>query len=333
MGLFIKTKEPVFLKSGSSADEQLKKLNELKSILNPEGQAIIERDIKYIEYGIIGEKNIEFELKNSHMPFYILHDVYLKHGELSAQIDYLVFTPKMCFVIECKNLFGDIEINSNGDFIRTIEYNGKKKKEGIYSPVTQNERHLELLKSLIICKQKNFISRRIAENSFRKMFIPIVVLANSKTILKNRYAKKEIKNKVIRADQLIQYIKDTYNISDLPVSSESDTKKWAESFLQKNFENEVDYTAKYDRYIGEEISEKSNVNFDKLFDELKSYRLKMSRQENIKPYYIYNDKQLTELINKSPKSIDELKQISGFGEKKAEKYGNDIISILLKRHL
>ena len=75
------------------------------------------------------------------------------------------------------------------------------------------------------------------------------------------------------------------------------------------------------------------MNFDKLFDELKSYRLKMSRQENIKPYYIYNDKQLTELINKSPKSIDELKQISGFGEKKAEKYGNDIISILLKRHL
>ena len=42
----------------------------------------------------------------------------------------------------------------------------------------------------------------------------------------------------------------------MPVSSESDTKKWAESFLQKNFENEVDYTAKYDRYIGEEISEK-----------------------------------------------------------------------------
>ena len=328
MGLFSKQREPVFLKETSSAENQLDELNKLKPLLNSEGQAIIEQDIKYIEYGITGEKNIEFELKNSHMPLYVVHDIYLKSGEQSAQIDYLVFTPKLCFVIECKNLYGNIEINNNGDFIRTIEYNGRKKKEGIYSPITQNERHMELIKSMILSKQKNFISRKFAEKFFNEMFVPIVVLANPKTVINNRFAKKEIKEKVIKADQLIQYIKNAYNKSNSSTSSDSDTKKWAESFLQKSCENETNYTAKYDKYIITESSAENNEMFEMLFNELKSYRLKMSRQENIKPYYIYNDKQLEELIHKHPKTLDELKQVSGFGEKKADKYGNDILNIL-----
>ncbi len=65
------------------------------------------------------------------------------------------------------------------------------------------------------------------------MFVPVVVLANPKTVINNRFAKMKIKEKVIRADKLIQYIKDTYNKSNSPVYSDSDTKKWAESFLQK----------------------------------------------------------------------------------------------------
>ncbi|NLZ73392.1 MAG: NERD domain-containing protein, partial [Bacteroidales bacterium] len=136
MGLFDRLKEPVFLKESSNAEVQLEKLKALEPLLNPEGQALIRQDIKCLEYGIAGEKNIAFELKNSHMPMYILHDLYLEDGDLSAQIDYLVFTKKICFVIECKNLIGDIEINGAGDFIRTTEFGGRKKKEGIYSPIT-----------------------------------------------------------------------------------------------------------------------------------------------------------------------------------------------------
>lgn len=329
MGLFSKSSEPIFLKESSSAQKQLEELVNLKSNLNYEGKAVIEQDIKFIEYGIAGERNIEFELKNSHMPIYVLHDIYLKSGDLSAQIDYLVFTRKICFVIECKNLYGNIEINNHGDFIRTIDYNGKKKKEGIYSPVTQNERHLELIKSIIVNKQKGFISKRIAEKTFNKSFVSVVVLANSKTVVNDRFAKKEIKDKVVRADQLIQYIKNIYDKSDILASSDSETKEWAESFLQKNCENEVDYISKYDKYINDNVNE-SNIDSEKLINELKAYRLKVSRQEQIKPYYIYNNEQLIALINKTPQSIEELKQLSGFGEKKAEKYGEDILDILSK---
>lgn len=134
MGLIHRMKEPVFLKESSNAEIMLEKLRELEPELNEEGKAVLRQDIKYLEYGIEGEKRIAYELKNSHMPMYILHDLYLEDGELSAQIDYLVITRKICFVIECKNLYGDIEINNAGDFIITIEYGGKRKREGIYSP-------------------------------------------------------------------------------------------------------------------------------------------------------------------------------------------------------
>lgn len=129
MGLFDKFKQPIFLKESSNAEVQIEKLKLIEPLLTTEGQSIIKQDIKNLEYGIAGEKNIAFELKNSHIPMYILHDIYLEDGDLSAQIDYLVFTRKICFVIECKNLYGDVEINNRGDFVRTTKYYGKKKKK------------------------------------------------------------------------------------------------------------------------------------------------------------------------------------------------------------
>ena len=113
MGLFDKLNEPIFLKESSDALRQLEVLKNLESKLSPEGQALIRQDIRSLEYGIWGENNIEFELRNSHMPMYILRDLYIEDGDLSAQIDYMVFTRKLCFIIECKNLYGDIEINKN----------------------------------------------------------------------------------------------------------------------------------------------------------------------------------------------------------------------------
>ena len=78
MGFLDKMREPIFLKESSNAEEQLENLKALEPLLNPEGQAIIKQDIKCLEYGIVGEKNIAFELKNSHMPMYILQDIYLE---------------------------------------------------------------------------------------------------------------------------------------------------------------------------------------------------------------------------------------------------------------
>ena len=255
MGLFDKLNEPIFLKESSDALRQLEVLKNLESKLTSEGQALIRQDIRSLEYGIWGENNIEFELRNSHMPMYILRDLYIEDGDLSAQIDYMVFTRKLCFIIECKNLYGDIEINSNGDFIRTVDYNGRKKKEGIYSPITQNTRHMELIRKIRNESRSGFFARLLTEKTFDTYYKSIVVLANPKTVLNDRYAKKDIKNQVIRADQLITFIKDQCQKTKELNSTDSELKSWAESIYKHHKELEKDYTLKYQPHFKDPISE------------------------------------------------------------------------------
>ena len=318
MGLFNRMKEPIFLKESSEAEILLEKLKTLEPQLNTEGQNIIKQDIKCLEYGIIGEKKITFELKNSHMPMYVLHDIYLEDGYLSAQIDYIVFTKKICFIIECKNLYGDIEINSEGDFIRTIEFSGRKKKEGIYSPLTQNQRHLELMKKIKTDSKNNILAKYMSGRYFDDFNKSIVVLANPRTVLNAKYAKKEVKEKVIRADQLVKYIKEVYENSKVAVDSEDRMLAWAQSYLDLHKNVGRDYTEKYEQYkIGVITPHKSDdkvlipsedrkaitvgenlVEMTDIFKELKAYRLDKSREEKIKPYFIYNDNQLKDLISK-----------------------------------
>jgi hypothetical protein len=178
------------------------------------------------------------------MPMYILHDIYLEDGDLTAQIDYLVFTKKICFVIECKNLYGDIEIDRDGNFIRCIQFNGKKKKEGIYSPITQNQRHLEFMKKLKTDSKSNIFTKFMAGKYFEDYNKSVVVLANPKTVLNAKFAKKEVKEKVIRADQLVKYIKDTYEKSKETTYSEEKMLEWAQSYLHLHKNVEKDYTEK-----------------------------------------------------------------------------------------
>lgn len=352
MVLFNRMKEPVFLKESSNAEDQLKELKALEPLLNKEGQAMIRQNIKWLEYGIAGEKNIAFELKNSHMPLYILHDIYLEDGELNAQIDYLVFTRKICFVIECKNLYGDIEINNSDDFIRTTVFNGKKKKEGIYSPVTQNQRHLELMKKISIDNKSNILTKLMAKKYFDDFNKSVVVLANPKTVLNAKIAKKEVREKVIRADQLIKYIKEKYDKSKEVSSSDEKMLEWAQSYLDLHKNIKKDYTRKYEQYkITADTSEISVMEASAtkaencsltisevpmeetdIYKELKSFRLGKSREEKIKPYYIFNDNQLKNLISTMPKNKEELRKVSGFGEAKVNKYGDDILKIM-EKHL
>ena len=206
MGIFDKIKNPIFLKEDSEADKQLAALQALKENLSGNALGKIEKEISRVEAGIIGERQIRFELENSHIPMYVLHDLFMENEGLKAQIDYLVITRKSVYIVECKNLYGNIEIKGDGSFVRTYQYGGKSYKEGIYSPITQNERHAELIKA-IRAKTKGMIAKGIFEKHFDENYHTVVVLANPKTVLNDRYAKKEDKEMVVRADQLTSRIK------------------------------------------------------------------------------------------------------------------------------
>lgn len=237
-------KGPIFVKEDSQSAKQLSQLQQLSTVASAAVCEKIQADIRTLQAGIYGEDTIAFELKNSHIPMLILHDLYLVHNGLSAQIDYLILTHKHIYVLECKNLYGNIEINNNGDFIRTVSYGRRTVKEGIYSPITQNKRHLELLYKLRKEQKGNFLTKFLFDRSFSQTYRSIVVLANPKTVLNARFAKKEIKAQVIRADQLNEYIKKTDAASD---DEFPDQSLWelARFFLEAHQENPVDYAKKY----------------------------------------------------------------------------------------
>lgn len=339
MGFFNKMSEPVFLKRNSGLEEQLEKLRGLETLLNEEGKAKLRQDIRNLEAGILGEQNIAFELENSHMPMYIIHDLYLRDGDLTSQIDYLVVTRKICFVIECKNLYGNIEIDNQGTFVRTIEFGRQTRREGIYSPITQNQRHMALLRKLRLEQSKGFLSRFLRGRSFDEDHRAIVVLANPRTVLDARYAKKEVKSQVIRADHLVDFIRETCEDSRAAELSDKEMRNWAQSYLDMDQEQGTDYLRKYEEYKAykapgrvqaRDLADGGAGIRERIIKDLRSYRWNTSQAEGIKPYMVFNDKHMMDLLEKFPADKRELKQVMGFGDVKAEKYGAEIIEILDK---
>ena len=309
-----KLKEPVIYKGSNKAVEEL---NQIQEYLKEHNDKELEKKARLIQYGIDGEKNILFELKNSHFPMYVLHDVYMVNHDLSAQIDYIIITPSMVYFIECKNLIGTIMIDAMGNFTREYTYNGKRIKEGIYSPITQSQRHLDLYKSLR-AKRQGTVMKFIYDKTFSNNFKSLVVLANPKSILKSRYAPKEIKDKVIKADQLIDYIK---RHEQSAFRNQKDMIELADIFLSYHQDKEIQSIQKENNSV---IEEKN----DSLIEQLKNYRLTKAKEKNLPPYYVFNDETLNEIISIKPQTIDELLTVKGFGQKKCEWYGNDILQII-----
>ena len=346
MALFNKLDKPIFLKEESEIKYYILKLKELYSKAEGDLKNKLEREIKIASLGEIGENNIAFELKNSNIPMYVLHDINLEIDGLSAQIDYIVVTRKIIFIIECKNLVGNIEIDSQGNFIRTYNFNGRFIKEGIYSPITQNQRHLEVMKRLGKANKSNIVTKMLFEKFFDDNYKSIVVLANPKTFLNYKYAKKEVRDKVIRADQLVDFIKKTNAKSSSAALDDNNLKKIAERILSYHKADKMSYLKKYQGFLEEynlyntnknikaeedkniTCVNKSNANKEDIIKKLKAFRLEISRAENIKPYFIFNDKQMMDLLEKMPKTKEELKNVSGFGEVKVNKYGENIIKII-----
>ena len=67
---------------------------------------------------------------------------------------------------------------------------------------------------------------------------------------------------------------------------------------------------------------------EELFEKLKQWRKIKAYRENIRPYIIFSDATLTSICNTKPKSIEELIEIRGVGEKKIKAYGNEILKLI-----
>jgi ATP-dependent DNA helicase RecQ len=65
-----------------------------------------------------------------------------------------------------------------------------------------------------------------------------------------------------------------------------------------------------------------------LFEALRAHRLAIARDQGVMPYVIASDRSLRELCLLKPKSLDELLDVYGFGETRAERYGPGLIEVI-----
>jgi len=278
-----------------------------------------------------------------------LHEIKIEYEDYIAQLDFVIISNKYMAILETKKLNGDITINRDGDFIRTIRTKGGKViKEGIYSPVSQNQRHINIV--------KNLLSKKLSINKLP--LISLVVIANPKSIIDKEKCPKDIKYSIYKYDQIVKQLekhkndkKNEYNLQEKYMSqianllvemktsiSFKSIPKYGiteEDLFKQNIENatilgkqQLEETKKVNiEPIIEPVAEnpiefktetkKSN---EQLIESLKKYRLETCKKENVAAYFVFNNAEMEDLIEKYHRTKEELLEVKGFGENKFEKY-------------
>ena len=319
----LRFKDTIIYKENTDLKEKydaLKKLNEEYSnndnLLN---------ELYIVKKGLDGEKEISYQLQKANIGMYVLHDVKVKYGDLTAQIDYIVITSVFIYFIECKNLIGNITVNENGDFIREYTFNGKKIKKGMYSPLRQVEAQREVIRKIWESKASGLVKLFGSKNFdyYRKV---LVVVANQETILNISKAPKDIKSKVLRADALVRKIQyDLSHIrSDDSYSSKKNMELIAQSYANLCINENIDYYKYYkDKFC------KNNIP-DNLKERLVELRKARSTEMKLPAYYVFTNDELDKLVKLRPKTIDELKKLNILTPVKVKTHGESIINEINK---
>jgi ATP-dependent DNA helicase RecQ len=134
-------------------------------------------------------------------------------------------------------------------------------------------------------------------------------------------------NAVIR-QMLIErlLLKDIENYGILKVSPEG------HKFLKKPYSimliRDHDYESTEEEDFFQGGGAKTSTTDKTLFALLKDLRKELSRKENLPPFVIFQDPSLEDMAIQYPITMDELKQITGVGAGKAQKYGKPFLELI-----
>jgi hypothetical protein len=343
-------KEPTFIKEFSKENLNISTLEEMYLTVDNEAKKEqINKELAMMKIGLNGENVVCFELKNCDFPILCLHDIRIEYDDLTAQMDYIVITKKYICVLETKQLQGNVNINSDGDFIRVYkDKKGFETKTGMYSPVEQNKKHVNLL-------------RRMLKDKFGFDNVPIkslIVMANPKAIIKKSYAPQEIQDQIIRAEKLGDYLKNLIESIGTVFFKEETAFKIANFLKEEHKPIAIDYKKKFglaeadfievidveemvnnnistNIINGDNVKDEENIILsgeDKILEEaLKQYRKSKAKEqglEHFKYHFIFSNAVVLELIKQKTETVEKLYSIKGLGKSKIDSYGSDIINII-----
>jgi len=65
-----------------------------------------------------------------------------------------------------------------------------------------------------------------------------------------------------------------------------------------------------------------------LLNRLKAWRKEKAEKDGVPVYIIGTNKEFVDIVKETPRTLEALKNIKGFGQGKVSKYGNDIVEIV-----
>lgn len=322
LDIFDKFRDAIILKEDCELERKVKYLEELKN-KNPNNKNITQQ-LYMAQKGLEGENEIIYQLKKSNIGMFILHDVNLVYEDLKAQIDFIVITPWCCYFIECKNLIGNISVNEKGDFIREYSFKGHKVKKGMESPYRQVQAQRDVYKKIWL-KLQGKLKGFLFERNFESFHRVLVVAANGENILNTKYAPKEMKNNIIKADALIRKLEYDRDHSDRDLwDNKKSMEQWANHFIKLNVEKEENF-----ENVFEDCEDKvESSNTDILKERLIEFRKQRSKEKNIPAYYVFNNNELERILEILPKTYEDLKKSKILTDVKINSHGKDIVNII-----
>ena len=150
-----------------------------------------------------------------------------------------------------------------------------------------------------------------------------MVASNGENILNTKYAPKEMKDNIIKADALIRKLEYDRNHSDKDLwDNKKSMEQWANNFIKLNVKKEENF--EFD--INDNECEYSNN--DNLKEKLIEFRKQRSKEKNIPAYYVFNNDELEKILELMPRTIDDLKKSKILPDVKINFHGKDIINLI-----
>ncbi len=91
---------------------------------------------------------------------------------------------------------------------------------------------------------------------------------------------------------------------------------------------EIDFNTIQKPKKSEKIKSTKNIPHSELYQELKAWRKTVAEENNAKAFMIMHQKHLMDLMDRMPRNFEELSMVKGFGQKRIQHYGSDILSII-----
>ena len=129
------------------------------------------------------------------------------------------------------------------------------------------------------------------------------------------------------AEDYLQIIGEEYPVLKVNIKKSLPVLDNEKRVYMKQYDESVEKTAKKNLKSRGESKYSSNINLN-LVDKLKEYRSEQAQRKSVPAYVIFTDKTIEDLCKQLPRTRTELLEVSGIADKKAEAYGDDLLSII-----